>query len=220
MPWRIFKILLTITLLLSAVMIVSLLWLTAEPKVIALPWLIEPDVDAWKWGFVAFWLFIPLALWLDRKEPRLLPPMVWRILRFCWTLIFLFFVLAIVSSARPGGMEIWWVLAAIQCPGMATLWLDGDYKNPLIFVSVNTLLALSLAYWTYRVAIGDVYFFPLHCKGDVVCELQDLLHALGGPIASALPWALLSGGLLFASYRAFRQWRNPGCDDTTIPPNG
>jgi hypothetical protein len=218
MPWRIFKILLTIMLLLSAWMIVPLLWLAAEPKVISLPWLIESDV-ALELGFFVFSLFFTFALWLNHREPGLLPPAVWLVLRFYWTLVFLLFVFVIVSSARSGGIEILMIMAA-QCPGMAATWLDGDYKKPLVYASANTLFALSLAYWTYRIVIGDVYFPSLHCGADLFCELQNLFYALSGPAAAATPWALASGNLLYASFRAFRQWRNSERNGATKIPKG
>jgi hypothetical protein len=204
MPWRIFKILLTIMPLLFVVMIV------------VLPWSMELDdvYGLWVWGIAALPLFFTLASWLDHKEPKLLPPVFWRLSRFYWTLIFLLFVCVIVSIDRPDSIEIWG-LAGSHYLGVAAMWLIGDYKNPLALASANTMLALLLAYQTYRVATFSLH----HCSGAWLCELQNLLYALGGPVAAAIPWSLLSGGLLYASCRTFKRWCNSGRSGTTAIPN-
>jgi hypothetical protein len=129
------------------------------------------------------------------------------------TIIVLLFAAAIIWTAKPGdnaGM----VIATFLLLGAIAMWLD--YRKPPALAFGGVILTLLSACFAYRTATGGTAF-PQNCsgRGSLLCELENLLYALGGPVAAAIPWALAFGGFLYASCRIFRRWRNSKRNDIT-----
>jgi hypothetical protein len=144
--------------------------------------------------------------------------MLWRIFKILLTIIVLLFSAAIIWIAKPGD-NVGMVIATFLLLGAIAMWLDYRKSPALAFGGV--ILTLLSACFAYRIATGGTAF-PQHCSGhgSLLCELENLLYVLGGPVAAAIPWALVSGGFLYASCRTFRRWRNSKRSDMAKIPKG
>ena len=132
---------------------------------------------------------------------------MWRVFKYCLSALLLLLagLLAAIYFGRPDSAGMLGFVAVLIF-FTAALWVN--YTKPSRALG---LAGIVLAFGIAAIAVDTLTAstpYPRECSGRrLLCELQNLLYAMGGRPAAAAPWFLAAIGVLYGSYVAFRRSR-------------